>query len=149
GPGTPVNRDSTDVPKNIPDNNPAGVTSNLVVSGPGIIQDMDVRIPGLTHTFDGDLVISLIAPDSTTVLLSSQRGGSGDNYTNTVFDDEAATAISAGTAPFTGSFRPEQALSVLDGKPAAGTWTLKVVDQASADTGTLGSWGLRETRPGC
>ena len=30
GPGTPTDRNSTDVPKSIPDNNPAGVTSNLV-----------------------------------------------------------------------------------------------------------------------
>ncbi len=149
GPGTPVNRDSTDVPKAIPDSNPTGMTSTLVTSGPGTIQDLDVRIPGITHTFDGDLVISLIAPDSTAVLLSSRRGGAGDNFTNTVFDDEAATAISSGVAPFTGSFRPEQPLSVLDGTPAAGTWTLKVVDAAADDVGTLGSWGLRETRPGC
>ena len=149
GPGTPVNRNSTDVPKAIPDANSAGVTSNLVLSGPGIIQDLDVRIPGITHTFVGDLAISLIAPNSTTILLSSRRGASGDNFTNTVFDDEAATAISSGAAPFTGSFRPEQPLSVVDGMQAAGTWTLKVVDAAADDVGTLNGWGLRETRPGC
>ncbi len=149
GPGTPADRDSTDVPKTIPDNNPAGVTSNLVVSGGGKIQDLDVRIPSLTHTFDSDLTISLIAPDSTTVALAAHRGGSGDNFINTVFDDEAATAVGAGAAPFTGSFRPEQPLSALDGTPAAGTWTLKVVDSAAADIGTLQNWGMRETRTAC
>ena len=149
GPGTPTNRNSTDVPKAIPDDNATGVTSNLVLSGAGVIQDLDVRIPSLDHTYDSDLTIALIAPDSTTVLLSNHRGGSGDNFTNTVFDDEAATAISAGVAPFSGSFRPEQPLSAVDGIPAAGTWKLKVVDSVAADTGTLAAWGVRETRPGC
>lgn len=38
------------------------------------------------------------------------HGSSGNNYTNTVFDDEAASLITAGTAPFSGSFRPEGSL---------------------------------------
>ncbi len=50
-------------------------------------------------------------PDATMVELSTDNGSTGDNYTNTVFDDEASTAITAGTAPFTGSYRPEGSLS--------------------------------------
>jgi hypothetical protein len=61
---------------------------------------------------------------------------------NTVFDDEAASPISSGTAPFTGSFKPEVPLSALDGINAAGTWTLKVVDQANVDVGTIDNWTL-------
>jgi hypothetical protein len=34
----------------------------------------------LTHTWDADLRLSLISPDGTSVALSSNRGGSGDNY---------------------------------------------------------------------
>ena len=84
------------------------MTSTLSIAGSGTIQDLDVRIPDMTHTFDGDLEITLIGPGgSPSVTLVNNRGSSGDNFTNTVFDDEAATAISAGAAPFTGSFRPE------------------------------------------
>ncbi len=149
--GTPLstNTNSTDVPKPIPDGNPTGASSVLTIAGdPVSITDLNVRIGSITHTFDGDLVISLTGPDSTTVTLSNRRGSSGDNFTNTVFDDEAATAISTGAAPFNGSFRPEAPLSAFDGKSANGTWTLKVVDVASDDTGTINAWGLTHS-PRC
>ena len=87
-------------------------------------------------------MIEVIGPDGTTVVLSNSRGGSGDNFTNTVFDDEAATAIGSGAAPFTGSFRPDQPLSAFDGKSVNGTWRLHVVDAAGADVGTLSDWGM-------
>ena len=79
-------------------------------------------------------MITLIGPDgSPRSTLVNSRGGSGDNFTNTVFDDEAATAIGAGAAPFTGSFRPEEPLSAFDGKPVNGTWTLRIADVAAGD----------------
>lgn len=96
----------------------------------------------LTHTFDFDLVITLIAPDGTRVLLSQNEGGSGDNYTNTNFNDNAPLPISAGNPPFTGSFRPEMPLSTLIGKNANGTWTLEIVDQFFFDSGVLQAWSL-------
>ncbi|MEY4395791.1 MAG: hypothetical protein RL595_3040, partial [Planctomycetota bacterium] len=92
--------------------------------------------------YDSDLVITLKSPTGQTATLSNRRGGSGDNFTSTWFNDEAATAISAGKAPFTGSFRPETALSIFDGKNAKGTWTLSVTDKASLDVGYLSYWGL-------
>ena len=140
--GAPATTASTDVPKAIPDNAPGGVTSTNAVSTTGLVSDLNVTIGQITHTFDADLVIDLTSPAGTTVRLVNMRGGSGDNFTNTVFDDEAATSITAGVAPFTGSFRPEQPLSAFDGQPASGTWTLKVVDTAAIDTGTLSSWDL-------
>ena len=57
--------------------------------------------------------------------LTNRNGGSGDNFTNTVFDDEAATSITAGAAPFTGSFRPVDALSAFDGQTVQGPWVLQ------------------------
>jgi subtilisin-like proprotein convertase family protein len=149
GPPTSSNPNSTDVPKAIPDNTAAGVDSVLNIVGAGSITDLNVRIGSITHTFDGDLAISLIGPDATTVSLVNRRGGSGDNFTNTVLDDEAATAISAGAPPFTGSFRPESPLSAFDGKSPNGTWKLHVADLAGADTGTINSWGLTPSVPVC
>ena len=75
----------------------------------------------LTHTFDDDLVISLVAPDGTTVELTSNNGGSGNDYGTscggtTVFDDAAGASITAGAAPFVGTFRPEQPLSTFVGQ---------------------------------
>jgi hypothetical protein len=80
-------------------------TSTLTVAGipaDQVISDVNVNLR-LTHTFDGDLILTLIAPDGTRVLLANQRGGSGENYgvdpnnpnapTATTFDDQAATSI--------------------------------------------------------
>ena len=47
------------------------------------------------------------------------------------------TPISAGTAPFVGSFRPESPLSAHIGKTANGTWQFKAVDTANLDLGNI------------
>lgn len=137
---------SADTPKPIPDNNPAGGTSSIAVSDAGLVQDVNLAV-NITHTFDGDIALSLISPQGTTVSLANKRGSSGDNYSNTVFDDQAATPISGGSPPFTGSFRPETPLSALNGESGAGTWQLKVVDNASSDSGTIVNWTLELTFP--
>ena len=56
---------------------------------------------------------------------------SGDNFVDTVFSDSAATPLSAGAAPYTGTFKPQAGrLAAFAGKPVAGTWTLRVADLA-------------------
>ena len=148
GSGPATARDSTDVPKAIPDNNAAGTTSTLAVADPGTIQDANVRIGNLTHTWVGDLKLELTSPAGTIVVLANRPGGtanSANNFTGTVFDDEASVAIGAGgtAAPYTGSFKPQaDQLSRFDGETQQGTWTLKVSDLAMADTGSLNAWGL-------
>ncbi len=130
----------------IPDNSPAGALAQINVADVGQIQDLNVKV-NITHTFDGDLVLELIGPDNTTVTLSNRRGSSGANFVDTVFDDQAATSITTGVAPFTGSFKPEGLLSAFNGKFAAGTWTLKVVDQAGIDTGNLTGFEMQMAFP--
>lgn len=115
-----------------------------VQSAPATITDVNVRL-NLTHTYDGDLEAWLISPTGTRVQLFNRVGGSGDNFTGTVLDDEAATAIGSGAAPFSGSYRPVQALSAFDGENLAGTWTLELIDHAGGDTGRLTSWSLEIT----
>ncbi len=133
---------ATDVPKAIPDYPAAGVDSVLAVAGaPATIAKVTVLL-NVTHTYDGDLTLTLISPSGTPVLLSSGNGGSSDNYTDTLFDDAAATSITAGVAPFTGSYRPEQALSTLAGQDPNGTWSLRIVDSYGGDIGTLWAWTL-------
>jgi len=62
-------------------------------------------------------VVSLIAPDGTAYVLHNRAGGSTDNI------DQTYTVNLAGEAP-------------------NGTWTLRVQDAASIDTGYLDSWTL-------
>ena len=137
---------STDVPKVIADLQT--VTSSVVVADTTTVSDVNVKNIGITHTFDGDLILTLISPVGTRVRLINRLGSSGDNFTNTVFDDEAATPIASGTPPYTGSFIPDQPLSAIDGQPANGTWKLEVQDAANVDTGTLNSWTLELTTQG-
>ena len=104
----------------------------------------------LTHTFDYDLKLSLIAPDGTEVLLSAGNGAGGHDYGTgcaamTFFTDDATKTITAGTAPFVGTFRPQQPLSAFRQKSGAavnGRWKLRVQDLAAADSGTLHCWSL-------
>jgi subtilisin-like proprotein convertase family protein len=153
-PQSPVVVPSTHSPAlPIPDDNAAGTASTLQVLNPGRVKDLNVRINGITHGHVGDLRIDLTGPDGTTVRLLDHPGGpdnGGDNLTGTVFDDEAATSISSGSAPYSGRFRPQNdQLSRFDGKPRQGAWTLRVRDLSEVNTGTLGGWGTETQSAAC
>jgi subtilisin-like proprotein convertase family protein len=109
----------------IPDNNATGITSTINVASSQTITSVSVSV-GITHTFQGDLEVALIAPDNTTVLLHNRTGGSADNI-NTTYNITTRSA---------------QALSAFNGKNTSGAWRLRVRDLAGADIGTLGSWKL-------
>src|SRR5207249_2740617 len=84
------------------------LNSTLTIAGLSNQEIIDVNVNvTIDHGSDSDLVLTLIDPNGTPIVLSNRRGGTGANYTFTTFDDQAATPIAAGTAPFTGSFRPE------------------------------------------
>lgn len=131
---------STNVPVGICDL--CTVSSTLNVGSHITLTDVNVNLTSLTHSFDADLLIQLISPTGTTVTLSANRGGSANNFINTVFDDEASTPVAAGGAPFSGSYRPDGLLSAFDGQDAFGLWTLRVADQAWIDSGSINAWGL-------
>lgn len=130
---------STNVPRPIPD--AGSTTSTLSIPVSGVILDLDAEV-SIQHTYAADVGINLRAPGGATVTLTDGNGGGGADYTGTIFDDEATVPISSGTAPFTGRFRPEQALNRFDGSSPAGTWTLGLFDASFGDTGQLDSWSL-------
>ncbi|WP_037671694.1 S8 family serine peptidase [Streptomyces griseus] len=102
----------------IPDNGSA-IESSIAVSGrtgnaPSALQ-VGVDI---THTYRGDVVVDLVAPDGTTYRLkSSSTSDSADNVTTT-YTVNASSEV------------------------ANGTWKLRVQDVAAQDTGRLNSWKL-------
>ncbi|HEV3378393.1 MAG TPA: S8 family serine peptidase [Thermoleophilaceae bacterium] len=152
-PGTPTPQSSSNVPRSIPDDSSAGVASTLSVPNPGLVKDVDVSISRITHGWVGDLSIQITGPDGTTVKLAEHPGGpdnDGNNFVETVFDDEAAANIASGTAPYTGSFRPQNdELSRFDGKQKQGTWTLRVRDLFEGDTGAIVGWGTSTSTATC
>jgi serine protease len=131
---------STDVPKAIADW--AALESTLTVNNNIALTDVNLRNLQITHTYVGDLTAVLVSPAGTEVALFSYVGGSGQNFANTILDDEAATPITSGTAPFNGSYRPTGVLSALDGQSSAGVWRLRISDDFFGDTGSLEAWSL-------
>lgn len=130
---------SVDIPITINDN--TTFTSEIVIADSGTVADVNVQLD-ITHTFAADLEVFLIAPDGTRVELFTDVGGGGDNFVNTILDDDADVLIVNGSAPFTGTFAPEGDLTQFEGVDLAGTWLLEVSDDAGADQGTLDFWCL-------
>ncbi|MCB0219416.1 MAG: proprotein convertase P-domain-containing protein, partial [Chrysiogenetes bacterium] len=118
------------------------VLSTITVDATGTVQDINVEVD-ISHSFSGDLTITLIAPDATEVILSDGNGDDAINaFSGTVFDDEAPFGIVDVTPPYSGRFQPEGDLVDLQGKSVQGTWTLKVTDCCDPDGGQLDFWGI-------
>jgi serine protease len=102
----------------IPDNGSA-IESSIAVSGrtgnaPSALQ-VGVDI---THTYRGDLAISLVAPDGTVYSLKPASSSDSADNVNTTYTVDASS------------------------ETANGTWKLRVQDTAAQDTGTLNGWKL-------
>jgi hypothetical protein len=116
GGGTQLYTNDTDV--SIPDNNTTGVTSNITVSGrTGNGQASTPVAVNIVHTYSGDLVVDLIAPDGSVYNISNRAGGSADNINKTVNIN-------------------------LSGEVLNGTWKLRAKDLAAADVGYINSWSI-------
>lgn len=116
----------------------------LVVSAASTVQDLDVTI-NCGSTWIGEMVFSLKHPAGDTITLFQTDNPTvdiGDDMINCRFDDEASQSFEAGTAPFTGSFRPLDSLARFDGRSAEGTWTLNCEDYAQGDSATFRSFTL-------
>jgi M6 family metalloprotease-like protein len=111
----------------IPDSNPAGISSNIVIAEKGTIGRLKVAV-NVTHTYIGDLRIELFAPSGRSAVVHGQLGGSADNL-DVSYD----------------SGSPLSPLAGLVGQGMQGTWTLRVADLAPQDTGTLNRWSLEIT----
>jgi subtilisin-like proprotein convertase family protein/uncharacterized protein YegL len=109
---------ATGLPLAIPDSDDTGVTANLPVNAPGAARGLTISFH-ITHTYIGDLTVTLIAPSGLAYVLQDRSGGSTDNLS---IIDVAVTSAA--------------------GETASGVWHLLVQDRAGGDTGTLDSWSL-------
>ena len=130
---------SGDVFLDIPDQ--GTITSTINVPDALAVGDINVTVD-IAHTRDKDLDVFLVGPDATEVELFTDVGGNGDNFQGTTLDDQAATLITLGSAPFAGSYQPEGSLANFEGKPASGDWTLRVTDDQRRGVGTLNGWSI-------
>ena len=131
---------------------PGGTTATcypITVSGLGNINGtfgVASVCMNIQHTWVGDLRISLVAPDGTSVLLvQDDASNSGVDFSGTCFTATATAPISATVlAPFTGDFLAVQNLgSVNNGQNGNGVWTLCVLDTYDpSDDGTMLDWSI-------
>ena len=90
----------------IPDGQLTWSQYQLNVTGVGVI-DCNFRFCiDITHSYTDDLDFRLIPPNginqATGIRVSTDNGGSGNNYSNTCFTMDANTSIEEGNAPFDG-----------------------------------------------
>ena len=123
-------------------NQAGAVAFNTInVSDSGAISSMKVSL-NVTHTYVGDLIIQLQHPNGTDFVNIWNR-----TCNSTVFGDIDVTfedglpAITC-ASPTTGSYAPENPLSVFNGLEMNGDWTIALVDNYNNDIGTLNSWSL-------
>ena len=101
----------------IPDNSPEGASSVITVADDLTIFGTTADV-NISHTWSGDLVLTLISAQGNEVTLQSNEGGSQDDI------------VKAFTS------------SAFNGEVATGDWTLHVEDTAGSDTGTINGWSL-------
>ncbi|MGH9138061.1 MAG: proprotein convertase P-domain-containing protein, partial [Acidimicrobiales bacterium] len=100
----------------IPDRGTATSTIDVPLTGPAPV-NLQVGVD-IAHTYRGDLVVELVAPDGSVYTLKTSNGrDSADNVIGTFTVDASSESRN-------------------------GTWTLRVRDVFSLDTGTIRSWSL-------
>jgi subtilisin-like proprotein convertase family protein len=158
---------------NIPDDTDAGVSTDLTVAGVpagATITNVSVKF-SLTHTYCGDMLLNLKAPNGNILALDKYLTGTGNQagpypntgFVNTIISSSGTTALGTVNAqPITGTFRAD-ALNTLPAgfvvlNPAGfvsnatgfadlystpnGVWTLALADGGPADFGVLTAWSI-------
>ncbi|MFG2616622.1 S8 family serine peptidase [Streptomyces sp. NPDC048507] len=100
------------------------IADNVTVESPITVSGVSGNAPAalkvgvnIAHTYIGDLKVDLVAPDGTVYTVHNRAGGSTDNI-NQTYTVNASSEV------------------------AAGTWKLRVNDNAAGDTGKIDSWSL-------
>ncbi|KID54954.1 peptidase S8 [Pseudoalteromonas luteoviolacea] len=104
----------------IPDNAPEGAISKINIVDPITIFGSNTAL-NINHTYIGDLLVTLTSPSGTVATLHNLSGGGADDIIGNFASD------------------------AFNGEVATGEWTLKVVDNAAVDTGTLNNWSVTLT----
>jgi len=124
---------------NLLDNSTIMDSVQVALGNACVVTDVNVRIDTMIHTWDADVTFYL-RKGTVGVNIVDNVGGSGDNFINTVLDNQAVTPIASGVAPFTGSFIPSNPLTPFNGQLTDGYWKLVATDSAGGDTGYLRAW---------
>ena len=105
----------------IPDDDPAGLTTEIEVEGSAPIQELSVEV-WIEHSYNGDIELELTHPDGDTITLREADGTPGWDV---IEDYDVDDFI---------------------GLESEGTWQLKATDTAYLDEGSLVNWYLHIVR---
>jgi len=111
----------------IPDNDRTGIEDTIKTEAEGTIKEIEVSLD-ITHTYIGDISVTLFSPEGTEIILHNRVGGPLNNIDRTY------------------SFATTSALKQLAGQVIKGEWVLKLIDNAGADVGKLNRWAIRIIR---
>jgi len=110
--------------------------------------DVEKICINISHPYVEDLIVYLETPCGDYPLMIDRSGGATKNFYNTCFSKSATTGmtIDAGTAPYSGTFVPEEN-SLFWSKISAcnnpnGTWYLHIGDSKGGDKGVFYSWNI-------
>lgn len=121
---TAIPYDATDVPiptlPNEEDPDDVGIDSVINVPDAITVFGMSASVD-ITHTYSGDLILTLISPEGTEAVLRANVGGGTDDIVETYETD------------------------AFNGEVGTGDWTLNIVDIYNGDNGTLNAWGIEIT----
>jgi len=141
--GIPPCKSSIDVPKLISSSGTPLILSTIVIPAAIAVVINDLNIVGLTgtHSYVGDLTVTLTSPAGTSVILFDQVCNNNVNF-DINLDDQAILASIP--CPPTGSqtAKPANPLSIFNGENSLGTWTLEIKDNFNDDGGALSGWGV-------
>ncbi|MFM2358927.1 MAG: hypothetical protein RLY16_920 [Bacteroidota bacterium] len=157
----------------IPQSNTLYAASNIAISGSNgatiAATDVIQVTLNIAHGNNADLDIFLVDPSGTrAMLLSSDNGGTGNDYTNAILSTAGVTNVNTltGNTNITGNYATEGQLntiapltgalggnytsvqvpqSALLGASIDGNWQLRVFDDVTGTTGTLTNWSLQIT----
>ena len=152
----------------IPDNDELGISSDISIGIDETISDVSITLFDTTHTWVGDLVVTISNGTTTADLMfrtgndNPAAGGFGDSdnllgdYTfadggqnlwafvdgGVNQDIPSGETWEASTTGPIGVGTSVDLSALFGGSSTAATWTLFVSDNAGGDTGDVGSWGI-------
>ena len=141
--------------KTIPDNNPEGISSLIVLDEAKYISDLDIRLD-IAHSWIGDLIVNLnhIETGRTITLLDrpgfphDSQGCKLPNIVGILDDDislSSESECSTSPAAISGIYKPTQNLGDFDGEILAGNWSINISDVSRYDEGALDDWCIYAT----
>ena len=105
-------------------NSALAIGDNTTINSPVTVSGRSGNAPSnasvsvnITHTYQGDLKVDLVAPDGTLYNIHNRTGAGTDNVIKTVILNLSSEALN-------------------------GTWNLRVNDNANGDIGTLNAWSV-------